>query len=470
MTAVIPFLVFGIMVYITYKRSVMLLFSLSLIFIIWLWKFVSVVYIDLNPNTYSPELERYIGGGASSLILISIYFMVTLGFLLVFRAKSFSSLLDLSKNRQTNSLRIGHIGWYSLILFSSISLILISYIEILKGPVPFFAAMERNIFMVSYYKGFAYKILLKYINYISLILGVIFLYELRQTKKALYSLYVFFSMSILLVLAGHKFSSLVINFYLFTIPLTFILLDRRYRLKLAAVVIFFVVLVSIANFNNFLNTKFTSWKRRLIETTDQNPRKIQNPQKAQNLQPENSHTRKYLQNRLKQFLKYRILIAQGQSWWTATDRIFTKNDWKPKEAFEYIFLNPIGKKNGNTAAQYLMYRDVGSDALRILKMGAIYSVGFPENLLELSGKFLIYPVVLVLSVISAGLLYLFFREILKGHYLSVITVAFVMKPFITVYLGGPINLLTWRYAVKIILMIAALWYTHKKDLGLQTGK
>jgi hypothetical protein len=161
------------------------------------------------------------------------------------------------------------------------------------------------------------------------------------------------------------------------------------------------------------------------------------------------------------YLEHRILVQQGQSWWMAVNRIYTLGDWKPAEAFSYVFINPLSQDGGNRVVQYLMYRDIENDAFAQFEAGGQYTGGYPELILELFGPWLSFPVAYLLSLLIMGLLYLFVDQISQGRFLGPIAFSFCFKPMYSILVGASLNFLTWRFPLKIIIMIAVIEFERR---------
>jgi hypothetical protein len=430
MAEVISGFVFVLTNWMIYKRSALLFMSLFSIIFVFGWMLISVIYIDLHKNIYAVELFKNIGGKAYSLQLAFVYFVFGISTLLVFTRRR---LHRLSKYLHFFSRRIVKLNF---LMFSRIPIILLFifiiylYTEMFKYPIPFFAGIERGWYRLNY-NNISLNFLYSYKDFISLFIGVIFLYEFkRKGKYKGIILFLYGALLIYFILVGNKFSTLFFSLCFFIIPLSLnfvtsgFLKNKRKAVVFKVIIwmVIFVILIFVAVYNYFF--EFKSWD---IEE-------------------------------IKSRIKHRIFIQQGQVWWSTADRILEKNNWNPQEAFNRVFTEPIYSKNSNTSLHYLMYKEVGvKRVLNLIKSGSGYTGAFPAILLELFGPVGIYFAVFVFALILLNLLYLFLWVVARYHYLSIFFLAFVLQPWIYMFLGGKIHYFTMpMFILKCGLMVIAI--------------
>lgn len=433
---------FFLSIWTLYRHSRMLFWAVFSIIFSMIWRLVSTLHIDSSDGIYAVELVKVIGGSSYSLQLVVIYILFVLALLLLFRP---SRLTDLSNRLASsfpgdvmiNGIRLTTIATIILGIF-----VVILYIELLSGPVPFFAGIDKIVYK-SKYGGPALKVMYKYRDFISLFAGTLFFYELwDQRKKTNYTIAILFgAILIYLFLAGNKFSAMFFSTCMFIIPVSLLAIERNtkygvqqasfrtrpsHRWRLFILIALFAAMFYTAIYNYYFRTK--SWDPDYV-----------------------AH-----------HITHRMFVQQGQIWWTTAERIFGLDLWAPGEAFYHVFLKPLYSEGGNPSIRYLMYKDIGSKAFIQFKAGSTYSGAYPAVLFELFGIPGAYAASFLFSLIMAGLLFLFLRAVVLSHYSSVFFTAFVFKPFLTLQLTGNFDFFTnWHFWVKVSLMAAALLMDNK---------
>jgi len=424
-----------------YRRSKMLPIAIFSIFFAMSWMLSSAIYIDSSRAVYAEELLRRIGGGISSVRLALMYLMFSTALLFVFTSSRLARLTKAADRKplriiKVNGVRLDYIATAVMALF-----VICLYVKLFQGPVPLLTGMDRYSYKMKY-GHFLLNFLYKYKDFIGFFSGVLFYYQCRdlRNKAKNFTFALFLSIIFYFVLIGNKFSSPFFTLCMFIIPLGLMILKKpkwhsslrlgSRRISSAYLLFFTVAIVAIGLFGFALYKYYTrSWD------------------------PEEARAR----------LIQRVLVKQGQIWWSTNKRVCEQGHWDSAEAFSRVFTNPFFGTGGNTSLQYLMYKEIGARKLLYhMKGGYLYTGAYPAILLELFGPYLSYFAAFLIASIFAILLYMFFRAVVQQHFLSVFFIAFVMHPFLFCHLGGKLYfLMNWKYGVKVALLFFALLYDNR---------
>ena len=156
-------------------------------------------------------------------------------------------------------------------------------------------------------------------------------------------------------------------------------------------------------------------------------------------------------------LRNRILVQQGEMWWATHQRVFVEQRHDGAEAGRFLFLDPIDPQR-NTSIQYLMVLSIGEKTRNIIEQGSNYTGGYPEIAFELLGRLGGFALILLVSSITALLMYALVRAILLNRIITVFTTFYVLFHFLNFHLGGMLNfLVAWTFTVKVAAMLTAMF-------------
>ncbi len=403
---------------------------------------ISAIYIDTFGPVYAQQLFRQIGPGSSSIALLMVYLSVFAAVLTVFRTSQVSYLANISRGQRYTHL-LGGIDLATAVFGLILAFLGFLYGELwLSGNIPLFFGIERTVYL-DLYGGMFIKIFYKYGILLCFYLGLFYCYGVWTRGFSDYRfVLILILLLVYLVLVGNKFSALINFTSYFLIPVG-ILKIRQFKIKKGsgeivvsdpsigqkqpifgkAMKMAMIVVLLWGTLYGTYNTLF--------------------------------YTRRLDRDTAVAYLKRRILIEQSEIWWTSYDRVFVLEQYNPIQALRYVFKNPVD--GGNTSLYYLMHLDIGFNADKVLETGSQYTGGYPEIVFEVFGRWWGFVAIIILAGITAKLLFILAKSVLLQRYASIVTVLYVVHPFIMLHIGGKmIFVLLWKYYIKVGLMCIAL--------------
>ncbi len=394
-----------------------------------LWMLADVMYIELSGprgELYASELQRGIGGGSSAGALAVFYALFVAAMLLLF---SEGRLGELRREWAMPPERDRVLGVDVFAAGKVVLLLLVvgTYTELLRGGVPLLAGIDRGAFALQ--AGPIVGLLYRYEIYLCLMAGVLYVEDARRGHAGVRSVVAGCIGGLVLayVMMGHKFSGIFFNLLLFAIPISLASLDGVHRFawltaRRAVVAVGLGVLFTLT-VKAYL-TRFA-----------------------------NSATLTY-------YLEQRLLIQQGELWWSAWDRVVEAGQFDPETARDAVFHHPVTETTiytGNTSLTYLMYLERGSPVHGLFVNGYLFTGASPTILLELFGPAGGAAVWFLASLVYAWLLYLFLHAVVRRELIQAVFISFVFGLYHNVMVGGHMTEFASRsFWIKVVAMAGVM--------------
>jgi len=408
-----------------FKYSKFLFGILSIFILLNGWRLVSSSYVTNMGPIYAPELSReLINVFPNDILLFLIVLLFFFGFVITFSPKKINELKSqiISKNKETHFLVFRKFSLLVSFLYVIFVIICFSFISD-PASYPIFSGLHRRLFMVTIENSILIKLFFKTLSYASIFLGsalsLNMIYFPWNTWKTWVPFMGWFSSIIFLLILGHRFSSLIWCCYFFSFPLTINLLTSKSKklLKLLILSLFlFSAVVSLMFAHSFIIV--------------------------------GSHS-----NEKVSYLKRRLLIDQTQLFNSISTRIFASN-WDEKNLAQELILNtPLTSKIHNRSAQLLMFQEYGDAANDHWNEHHILSVGYPENIMEITGGGAVFLVTVFLSLFLAISVYWFFMFLLSHQYIQAFLLIAIINPLFALFAGGSAHsIISLRFLLKITLV------------------
>lgn len=393
------------------------------------WRIVSSFYIELHDRLYSREIFDYITlHHGSTIILISYYFLLFSIIYIVFSGRELNRLSILKTKYLKKDISFCGFPLYYYIYIFLLCLVLILLIDIIRfgHRIPLLSGVERYDFQHTLLMSF----FLKYQSLIFIFLGVSYYYahtnlRVRLKKKIIYTLFLYM---LYLLLLGNKFSAFFINFSFFILPIALIFLDYKWNKKLLNSLIKYITISSSILFF-FVYVKFSyivnERGKSIIEAKDD--------------------------------VIERIFVQQNELFSHAFHRLFILKHYNFEEAIYNIFINKSHLPGTNTSLHYIMYQELPYN--NYMNVHQQYTGAFPQIIIEMFGVYGSYVILSIVYLIMSFLLIIFYKAILKKHYMTLVFAAFVVQPFIIFTLSGKmIFLVQYKYYLKVLLLIISILF------------
>lgn len=439
-------------------RRPVIAFAYSFLLVTFVWKMISVVYLDVWGPVFAEQMSREIGGGWAAipfaamvmLTLIPAYFILRPAHLrpLYSTSSTFGSATEPSPR---GGFTLGDVALIGILGFS-----LLLYADmVLRGVIPIRDGIERFDYATQYAGSF-HHFLFKYGPLIGLWCGVFFVYPALHRRNFDWR---FLGALVLLLgyafITGHRFSAFYSFSTFFILPLAALFIVkrpnesgqnlaekngaerhkvRRSLIALAGVGVVLVVIIVIALANSYVNVRHFS--------PDETAQK----------------------------LVQRIFIQPSELWYATWERVMLLDQWDSAAAYQFMFHDALDPTR-NTGIQYLMVLELGypRTAELVVSLGSQYAGGYPEVLFELLGPYEPFVFALLLGVITASLMRMLLLAITHGHFISVFWIAYVYFAVSLVYIGGMLNsLAVTTFWIKMFGMVfSVLVENHLEARGLR---
>jgi hypothetical protein len=416
------------------------------------WRLSSVAYVDAVGPTFSVELFREIGGGASSLVMVSCILLFFASILFVFRPSQLQRLSNIPVGGEIGPQRskLLHAAVTRFIIIGYCLFLVALMADLLRGGViPLFAGIERYIFS-NELAGPFHGMLVKYGLHISLMLGLFFAYgELIAGKPDRRFLMLLGLTFFYLLLVGNRFSAFFSYGTWFATGWTIVSIRNRKRRTPSAprendpvmlkpisaagrirrrigIAVIVLGTMGMMSYGIYRSLTFT---RDLVGT-------------------------EALEN-----LVHRVFVIQGELFTATYERVFEKGRYDPSDAFDKIFVHPVWDPDRNTTIPYLMELEIGDRIYPILEIGSTYTGGYPEILFELLGPVFGFAGVVVAGLIL-GLMYrAMFRAAIEQRYIKAALIFWIAYLVLMFHAGGMLNTFgNWKFVVKVSFVLFWLLY------------
>ncbi|MBU6462884.1 MAG: hypothetical protein KGR71_09675 [Proteobacteria bacterium] len=402
------------------------------VFVAFVWRLGSVLYIDLLGPLYSEQLNSNIGPGIAAVPIAVSQALVIAALLFSFRH---SRLFKSAMTRPWSSLSL---SWkkFSLSDFSfwlSSVFLLALFVELVaRGPIPLFAGIERYDYTREY-GGLLHHVLLKWEPMLTFQFGVFFTapaFRGRPLDRRFGFLLVITLAYLFLV--GHRFSAFYDSISFFLVPIGVLYLARDLvhpgwnfvsrssvaRFWLAGAVISVLILAAV----------FHSY----------------------------TVVRGFSGSELFSKLSQRIFVQQGEMWWPTYERVFLHGNWNRFDTLTRLLVNPFDPTR-NSTMQLLMERDLPLDrAHDILRYGSSYTGGWPEVFFEIGGPIGGFVLVVVGAILFSEFMFLLMRCILEERLITCFFLTPVLYAVLLVIVSGMINsFVQTTFLIKLVLALVA---------------
>jgi hypothetical protein len=411
-----------------FRFSKFLFIALSWFSFSFLWRIASIAYLASHESIWAREISKTLYPTASALVsfllIVSIFYA---SFFFVFSPKRHSKYISLTKIHE-NGNSVDQ-TWLNLMRVAS-AIVSIGYILFilacfLSGPspdsYPLFSGIHRRDFNLQMSSSFLYQTFFRTASYSAVGLGVLQVQNLLFLKsRQIWSWLpgIAWATSIgFYFLLGHRFSAQLESSYFFLLPVSLVFIGDRLKFAQAVTLKSIVFLASLV-FVLFSISIFFSGN---------------------------------VQNTL-QTIKERVLIDQAQLWVKSVSDLYVYNENTGDEARAVVFDSPHTELIHNRPAQYLMFKEMGSDsANESWNQNHMITIGFPENIIHLTGQFYVFPVTLILGLFLAWLMNEVFKAILRLEPSIACVFIVLMNPVIAIFMGGsPHSFFSTQYLLKII--------------------
>ncbi|MEZ5357617.1 MAG: DUF6418 domain-containing protein [Candidatus Zixiibacteriota bacterium] len=379
------------------------------------WSLISCWYNDFG--IYNIELFRYTETTLATFRLSMLYCVFNLGFLaMIFLLKDKPlARVDYAWSKET--LKLGPV---KVAIYGTIGLVILYIVySFYTGGIPIYSGFDKlahfeeagRIERTLILYGFLFAFLLGYFRKMR---GK---YSVNGILLAVFMIY--------LLLAGNKFSSLMLLLVCYYAPIF-----ARYYFKnpdvkvlkakyIGIVLIVVIVLVGIA----FMSYAYGS----------------DNVSFAGN----------YLLNR--------IFAFQGEMWWAIDydyhlSGMYDDGHWNTE--LNAVF-SPREYSSTDVGMKYLMIEVLGPEkAYPIIEKGYLYTMTYPGILIAMFPLWAAFVIQFFAGVIFFLLLYYFYYAVVYGHFFRALVTVMMIIPYITVLFTGNLGVFfTFGMAIKIIILI-----------------
>lgn len=424
------------------------LFSASVfVFTVWIWRHrpgaiaaaffllfslltrtFDIAYLDNSGPIFAIELDRYVGGGASTpLFALSTYcFLLPLAYLL--RRKALVACFG-----QQPSAPIYGPGFTQAALLACSGYVAILYVQlVINGPIPLLSGIDR-IEYTEVYAGFAHRLVAENGSLLAFTLGLFTIQpRLRGGQYDLRFCAVLLALEFYFGLTGNRFSVFYRDLSFFVLPFGAIAMIQTVGYRLPpleailsrifasrATLVLAVLLIAGALvmllYNSFYNVRGYADPSAVVFQ--------------------------------------RTIVQPVQLYWSQWDRLLARDGASTPGMWYDTFVNPIDPTR-NTSIQALMIAEVGyARAEELLTAGQQYAGGYPEILFSVFGRWPGVILALIIGTITAWMIRTIVIFCSRGWIFSAFMMNYVYFGFSLIYIGGMLNFL---YALSYIIKVALL--------------
>lgn len=381
-------LILAVMAWIAVRRPGLVMIAF-LVFFAFVWRLISVFYIDAFGPVFSEQLERYVGPGLAVLPLVASQALLIAALLVSFRPQRLRAFAVEARGGLAGVLPPGRFNLSNLAFWTVLAYVLALWIELrLRGPIPLFAGIERFDY-TRQYGGPLHQRLMEWGAMLAFQLGLFMtLPAMRGRKFDLRFAALFGVVLIYLFVVGHRFSSFYAYSSFFIIPVGALLLREgpdhrgssrilRYFVLAAAGLLALVVVALIHSYTVVRGSEIDLLRFKLTQ---------------------------------------RLLVQQGEMWWATYERVFLHGDWNGARAMFKLFVAPFNPSS-NSTMQFLMERALPLDrTYALLTQGQTYTGGWPEVMFETGGPVDGFFLVAVSAILFSEFMFLLTRCMIQERY------------------------------------------------------
>lgn len=384
--------------------------------------YVSALYLDIN-YVFSPELGKYIGGGTYSSSILLIYLLLFfIASKIVFTKIRVNKISLLAEKYSTYRYKLFGLDFFTLLSLTLFIFLLATFLNLFTTPIPIFSGLDRVTYFRSY-GGILLSIMMKLINIIGLLLGVLYVYSKEHLFNRRIVLLSFFLFLVILFMIGNKFSTPLRFMLFFLLPIAILYTNRSIFTNIKVKKILFILLGALG----FITITLT-------------------------------YINIYLGDRLLfKYLEGRVLIAQAQLWWDFYDQYFYFN-WSTNNfyhAYNNTFVEPLYGFKGNKFLLYLMDQIVEAKQLfNRMENGYLYTGAYPAFLIVWLSPFGSLLTHFLLALAYSYILYMFFIFMAKKYFFTSIMLGYLIISVIFIFVTSDFGHLNVYIAKFLLILIA----------------
>lgn len=382
--------ILAVMAWIAVSRPGLVMIAF-LVFFAFVWRLISVFYIDTFGPVFSEQLERYVGPGLAALPFVASQALLLAALLVSFRPHRLRALASGTRGGLAVMLPTGRFDLSNLAFWAVLAYVLGLWIELrLRGPIPLFAGIERFDY-TRQYGGPLHQRLIEWGAMLAFQLGLFMTVPaMRGGRFDLRFAALFGGVLIYLFVVGHRFSSFYAYSSFFIIPVGALLLREdadhrrfprilRYFALAAAGLVALIVVALIHSYTVVRGSEIDLLRFKLTQ---------------------------------------RILVQQGEMWWATYERVFVHGDWNGALAMFKLFVAPFNPSS-NSTMQFLMELSLPLDrTYALLTQGQTYTGGWPEVLFEVGGPVEGFFLVAGSAILFSEFMFLLTRCMIQERYVT----------------------------------------------------
>lgn len=464
--------------------------ALALCFLLvgFVWRLVGAAYLDVAGPLYSYEADLLVGGDSLAANMFGAFIALTV---LVMAGIIRPTVLEreVARLEPVPTARPG-LSLGDLVFGASALFVIALFVDMFRiGVIPLLDCIERYEYFSSY-AGHLHKVLFKYGSLIALQMGTFAVYpRLLGGRYDWRFLVLVAALFVYLSLTGNRFSGFYSLTLFFLTPFCLVWLLRsnprfadgaagresgrstsRVWILWTALGAAGLVIIALSLLHSYANVRYEKSAcaeyRGRVKAPVPPPRNQAIVSDVKVVETVSRFISPEVQRRFAQ----RILVQPIHLYFLTSERVMTRGDWQPDEAVEFIF-DPELKAQGNRSIRFLMSRTLPAERAEYLEsVGNQFAGGYPEVLLELSGPWGVWILVLAFAAATAWLLRFWMRAVLRGRFLTAFFAAYVYYAFVVMYVGGMLNfLIVWTFWAKVSLLALFAWlepYLERKGIQL----
>ncbi len=435
----------------------------AFVFVVWIWRHrpgaivaaffllfslltrsFDIAYLDNSGPTFAIELDRYVGGGASTPLFVLAVFAFLIPLAYLFRPSALAAMLGETMPAAphgpnlTQMALLGCAGYVALLYAQMV----------LNGPIPLISGIDRIEYNLVY-AGFAHRLVADNGALLAFTLGYFIVQSrLRGGQYDLRFAGVLLALEFYFGLTGNRFSVFYRDLSFVALPFAAVaaievaghrlpplqsiwsrIVASRATLILALLLV--AGALSMLLYNSFYNVRGYADPSAIVYQ--------------------------------------RTIVQPVQLYWSQWDRLLARHGEPAPGIWYDTFVNPIDAAR-NTSIQALMIAEVGyARAYELLDAGQQYAGGYPEILFALFGRWLALPIAFVIGSIAAWMIRGIVMLCVRGWFFSAFMGTYVYFGFSLVYIGGMLNfVLVLSYFIKIFVFLCCLAFERNKARELST--
>ncbi|EJN12813.1 hypothetical protein PMI42_03819 [Bradyrhizobium sp. YR681] len=418
--------ILAVMAWIAVSRPGLVMIAFLVLFA-FVWRLISVFYIDAFGPVFSEQLERYVGPGLAALPFVASQALVIAALLVSFRPQRLRALASGTRGGLAAMLPPGRFDLSNIAFWTVLAYVLGLWIELrLRGPIPLFAGIERFDY-TRQYGGPLHQRLIEWGAMLAFQLGLFMtMPAMRGRGFDLRFAALFGAVLIYLFVVGHRFSSFYAYSSFFIIPVGALLLREgadqrrfprilRYFALAAAGLVALIVVALIHSYTVVRGSEIDQLRFKLTQ---------------------------------------RILVQQGEMWWATYERVFVHGDWNGALAMFKLFVAPFNPSS-NSTMQFLMEQSLPLDrTYTLLTQGQTYTGGWPEVLFEVGGPVEGFFLVAGSAILFSEFMFLLTRCMIQERYVTCFFLTPILYAVSICVVSGMVNsFIQVTFMVKLAMAV-----------------